>query len=60
MKPKDRMGCLDVDVLKKHGLNAERVKNDPMFLYTMTFPISPLSAVQGEKSVSDDGIKGDT
>ena len=33
MKPKDRMGCLDVDVLKKHGCNDERVKNDTMFLW---------------------------
>jgi hypothetical protein len=27
LKPLDRMGYLDVDVLKKHGLNANRVKN---------------------------------
>jgi len=31
LKPLDRMGCLDVDALKKHGLNAKRVKNDPLY-----------------------------
>ena len=59
MKPKDRMGCLDVDVLKKHGLNAERVKNDPMFFFTMLCPICPPTAIQGEKSLSVNGIEGD-
>ena len=49
MKPKDRMGCLDVDVLKKHGCNAERVKNNPLFFFTMLCPICPPSAIQGEK-----------
>ncbi len=28
-------GCLDVDVLKKHGLNANHVKNDPLFFFTL-------------------------
>jgi len=37
-KPLDRMGCLDVDVLKKHGLRAKRVKNDPLFFFTLLFP----------------------
>ena len=55
------MGCLDVDVLlKKHGLNAEHVKNDPILFYTMIFPICLPSAVQGEKSVSINGIEGGT
>ena len=60
MKPKDQMGCLDVDDLKKHGSNAERVKNNPMFFITMLCPICPPSAIQEEKSVSINGIKGDT
>ena len=38
LKPKSRKGCLDVDVLKKHGLMAARVRNDPMFFYQMIFP----------------------
>ena len=60
LKPKDRMGCLDVDVLKKHGLNAERVKNNPMFFFTILCLICLPSAIQGEKSVSVNEIKGDT
>jgi len=39
LKPASRMGCLDVDILKKHGLTAERVCNDPMFFYQLLFPI---------------------
>ena len=54
MKPKDRMGCLDVNVLKKHGCNA------PMFFYTMLCPICPPTGIQGEKGVSVNGIEGDT
>jgi hypothetical protein len=38
LKPPSRMGCLDVEVLKKHGLTAARVRNDPMFFYQMLFP----------------------
>ena len=49
LKPKDQMECLDVDVLKKHGCNAERVKNDPMFFLTMLCPICPPTGIQGEK-----------
>ena len=60
LKPKERMGCLDADVLKKHGLNAERVKNDPMVLLHHAFPICPSSAIQGETCVSVNGIQGDT
>ncbi len=45
LKPKSRMGSLDVDVLKKHGLTAERVRNDPMFFYQMLFPFcNPLES----------------
>ncbi len=60
MKPKDRMGCLDVDVLKKHGCNTERVKNNPMLFFTMLCPICPPSAIQRDKSVSVHDIEGDT
>ncbi len=45
LKPKSRMGCLDVDVLKKHGLTAHRVRYDPMFFYQMLFPFcNPLES----------------
>ena len=35
LKPASQMGCLDVDVLKKHGLTATRMQNDPMFFYQL-------------------------
>jgi len=58
-KPLDRMGCLDVDVLKKHGLRAKRVKNDPLFFFTLLFP-SPPSRIEGDKCISVNGLVGDT
>ena len=40
LKPESRRGCLDVDILKKHGLDATRMHNgDPLFFYQMLFPI---------------------
>ncbi len=30
LKPANRKGSLDVDVLKKHGCNADRVRDDPL------------------------------
>jgi len=60
LKPLDRMGCLDVDVLKKHGLNANRVKNDPLFFFTLMFPICPPSRIEGDKCISVNGVEGDT
>ena len=33
LKPDGRKGCLDVDVLKKHGLTADRVRSDPLWFY---------------------------
>lgn len=39
MKPPSRKGYLDVDILLKHGLNADRMKDDPLFFYQMLFPI---------------------
>lgn len=50
LKPESRRGSLDVDTLKKHGLTAHRVSNDPMFFYQMLFPLcDPL-----ESGVRDD------
>jgi hypothetical protein len=60
LKPLDRMGCLDVDVLKKHGLNAKRVKNDPLFFCTLLFPICPPSRIEGDKCISVNQVEGDT
>ena len=40
LKPESRKGRLDVDILKKHGLNATRMKDDPLFFYQMLFPIA--------------------
>ena len=39
LKPLSRAGCLDVDVLKRHGLTAIRVRDDPLFFFQMLFPI---------------------
>ena len=60
LKPLIRMGCLDVDVLKKHGLNANSVKNDPLFFLTLLFPICPPSRIEGDKCISVNGVVGDT
>jgi hypothetical protein len=50
LKPKSRAGCLDVNVLKKHGLNAARFHSDPLFFFQMIFPIcNPM-----ESGVTDD------
>ena len=54
------MGCLDVDVLKKHGLNANHVKNDPLFFFTLLFPIRPPARIEGDKCISVNGVNGDT
>ncbi len=40
LKPENRRGCLDVDILKKHGLNEARMRDDPLFFYQMLFPIA--------------------
>lgn len=50
LKPVSRMGCLDVDTLKRHGLTSERVRNDPMFFYQLLFPIC---------APQESGIEGD-
>ncbi len=38
LKPKSRKGKLDVEVLKWHGLNAQRMK-DPFFFVHLFLPI---------------------
>ena len=43
LKPQSRGGFLDVDVLTKHGLTADRVKRDPLFFLQMLLPIMPPS-----------------
>jgi len=38
LKPESRKGCLDINVLRKHGLNAERMRHNPLFFYQLLFP----------------------
>ena len=38
LKPESRRGCLDANVLRKHGLNAERMRHVPLFFYQLLFP----------------------
>ena len=33
LKPISWHGCLDVKILKKHGLDAGRIQNDPLFFF---------------------------
>ena len=44
LKPLSRKGCLDVNILKKHGLTADRVKGDPLFFFNLLFPFGSPSA----------------
>jgi hypothetical protein len=37
LKPKSCCGCLDVDILKKHGCDFDRVREDPLFFYQLLF-----------------------
>ena len=39
MKQPGRKGCLDASVLLKHGLDSNRMKDDPLFFYQLLFPI---------------------
>ena len=39
LKPKSRAGFLDADVLRKHGLTADRMAKDPFFFFQLLFPI---------------------
>ncbi len=38
LKPRSRKGCLDVEVLRRRGLTADRVRNNTMFFYQMLLP----------------------
>lgn len=38
LKPESRRGSLDVIVLKKHGCDGNRVRDDPLFFYQLLFP----------------------
>jgi len=53
LKPVSRHGCLDVDVLKKHGLTAERVRNDPLWFFQMIFPLCQTknSTISGDNRI---------
>ena len=37
VKPASRQGSLDGDILRKHGLTAKRMINDPLFFYQLLF-----------------------
>ncbi len=39
LKPESRKGCLDVNILRKHGLMKDRMTNDALFFYQLLFPI---------------------
>ena len=41
LKPNSHRGCLDVDILMKHGCDFDRVREDPLFFYQLLFPICP-------------------
>jgi hypothetical protein len=41
LKPDSRRGSLDVNVLRKHGCDADRVRSDPLFFYQLLFPFCP-------------------
>jgi hypothetical protein len=43
LKPGSRKGCLDVKVLRHHGLTPDQVHNNPMFFHRMLFPFCNLS-----------------
>jgi hypothetical protein len=46
LKPDSRKGCLDVNVLRKHGLNAERMCNGPLsFTNCYSLFVLPLTKV---------------
>jgi hypothetical protein len=38
LKPRSKKRCLDVEVLRWHGLTAAQVHNNPMFFYPVLFP----------------------
>ena len=50
LKPSSRQGSLDGDILRKHGLTAERMMNDPLFFYQLLFPF----CVPSKSGIVDD------
>lgn len=50
LKPQSRRGCLDANVLRKHGLTAERMRTDPLFFYQLLFPF----CAPADSGVADD------
>ncbi len=46
LKPECRHGLLDVNVLKKHGCNADHVRDDLLFFYQLLFPFLSAGHVQ--------------
>lgn len=50
LKPESRKGSLDASILRKHGLNSERMRHDPLFFYQLLFPFC---------SPSDSGVAND-
>jgi len=51
LKPISRRGSLDVTVLRKHGCDADRVRDDPLFFYQLLFPFCP----PDRSGIVDDG-----
>ncbi len=49
LKPDSRKGCLNANMLRKHGLNAEQMRHDPLFFYQLLFPFC---------APSDSGVAG--
>ena len=41
LKPDSRKGSLDANILRKHGCDADRVRDDPLFFYQLLFPFCP-------------------
>jgi len=41
LKPDSRKGSLDANILRKHGCDADRVRDNPLFFYQLLFPFSP-------------------
>jgi hypothetical protein len=50
LRPESRLGSLDVNVLNKHGCNADCIRDDPLFFYQLLFPFCPpdMSKVEGD------------
>ena len=53
MRRKSRLGSLDVEVLKKHGLTLDRLRNEPLFFLQLLLPICnpKLSGIDGDDRI---------